>query len=174
MYPDPAQQKRLLSLKETIAEKFSSENWLDLAALTGCLDVVRNHSRLLRSLSWGDEDYPGNVMDVLVSIVSRDPDNLKRIEEYVGGRYEPAAVSVSSIETGRRIYFTPSVFEAPAEDVDSNLVTVMMPFEAGLNPVYNAIQTAASNQCLSCQRVDDIWEHSTVVQDIFSSSSDRV
>ena len=168
MFLDPDQQKSLLPLKERIAAHFTSENWLDLGALTGTLDVVQSHSRLLRSLSFGDEDYAGHVMSVLLSMVGRDPANLKRIEDYVSARFAPGGESVSSIELGRRVYFTPSVFEAPPEPVDPSLVAVMMPFEADLKPVYKAIKAAATARSLKCQRVDDIWQHSTVIQDIFS------
>ena len=149
-------------------DKFTSEHWLELGAMTGCLDIVQNHPRLLRSLSWQDEDYPGNVLEVLVSIVARDTDNFSRMEEFVFSRFEPPAETVSSVEVGRRIYFTPSVFQAPHGGVDPLLVAVMMPFESHLKPVYHAIKAAASNQGLVCQRVDDIWENSTVIQDIFS------
>lgn len=168
MYLDPEQQRRLLPLKAMIAEKFDQANWLELAALTGSLHEVRGHDRLLRSLSWGDPDYAGNVMDVLVSMVTRDPDNLKQIEDYLAKTFEGDGENVSSIDTGRRIYFTPSVFEVPAQPLDRSLVAVMMPFEASFRPVYEAIKTAASMRTFTCQRADDIWEHSTVIQDVFS------
>jgi AbiJ-like protein len=168
MYLDPEQQKRLLPLKERVTANFTSENWLDLGAGTGCLDIVQGHSRLLRSLSFADEDYPSHVMSVLLSMASRDSANLKRIDDYVSARFGHDGETVSSVEVGRRIYFTPSVFEAPAEAVDPSLVAVMMPFEEGLKPVYKAIKAAATAQGLKCKRVDDIWQHSTVIQDIFS------
>jgi AbiJ-like protein len=164
----PEQQRRILPLKELVVDKFTSEQWLELGAMTGCLDIVQSHPRLLRSLSWGDGDYPANVMEVLVSIAEHDPGNFSRIEEYVFSRFEPPADTVSSVEVGRRIYFTPSVFQAPEAGVDPLLVAVMMPFESHLKPVYDAIKAAASVEGLVCQRVDDIWENSTVIQDIFS------
>ncbi len=162
------QQRRLVPLKDLVVEKFTSEHWLELGAITGCLETVQHHPRLLRSLSWDDPDYPGNAMQVLASFIEQDPDNFLRIEQYVQSRFEPAAELVSSVEVGRRIYFTPSVFQAPETAVDPLLVAVMMPFESKLKPVYLAIKAAASEQGLSCKRVDDIWEHSTVIQDIFS------
>ena len=165
---EPEQQRRLLPLKELIADKFTSEHWLELGAVTGCIDIVRNHPRLLRSLSWDDPDYAGNVLEVLVSMVDCDADNLEPIEEYVLLRFGPPGEMVSSMEVGRRIYFTPSVFQAPPEKVDPLLVAVMMPFEESLNIVYTAIKFATNNRGLKCKRVDDIWENSTVIQDIFS------
>lgn len=168
MYLDPDQQKRLLPVKEEITAKFGAEHWLELGALTGSLDIVKNHPRLLRSLSWDDDDYPANVMSVLVDLISRDPASLGRIEEYVRSHFEPEAETVSSVEASRRIYFTPSVFQAPSGGLDASLVAVMMPFDPGLKPVFEAIKSAAVERKLKCQRVDDIWVDSTVIQDIFS------
>lgn len=168
MYLDPEHQRRLLPIKATITEKFDQANWLELAALTGSLNEVRGHDRLLRSLSWGDPDYPGNVMDILVSIVTRDPDNLDQIEAYLAKTFEAEGENISSVDTGRRIYFTPSVFEIPEQPLDRSLIAVMMPFEASFRPVYEAIKEAASIRSLTCQRADDIWEHSTVIQDVFA------
>lgn len=165
---EPEQQRRLLPLKDVVVKKFTSEHWLELGAITGCLDIVQGHERLLRSLSWDDEDYPGNALQVLLSIANRDPENFRRIEEYAYSQFEAPAETVSSVEIGRRIYFTPSVFQAPEKGVDPSLIAVMMPFEPALRPVYKAIKAAASDQGLNCQRVDDIWENSTVIQDIFS------
>lgn len=168
MYLDPAQQKRLLPLKASIVGHFTTENWHDVGALTGCLDLVKGHDRLLRSLSWDDDDYPGNVISVLTSMAGRDPDNLTLIEDYVSSRFASGGISVSGTDTGPRIYFTPSVFQAPDSGVDSRLVSVMMPFESALQPVYEAIKQAATQCGLTCKRVDDIWEDATVIQDIFS------
>ena len=35
MYPDPAQQRRLLPLKEVITKGFDKQNWLEPDAMTG-------------------------------------------------------------------------------------------------------------------------------------------
>ncbi len=62
----------------------------------------------------------------------------------------------------------PSVFTTPREPIQSNLVSVMMPFDSSFTPVYEAIKTACRNLNLECRRADDIWEHSTIIQDIYS------
>jgi hypothetical protein len=49
---------------------------------------------------------------------------------------------------------------------EADLVSVMMPFRAEFNPVYSALQSAATALGLRCSRVDDIWEHHAIVQDI--------
>lgn len=43
-----------------------------------------------------------------------------------------------------------------------------MPFDRNFDGVYGAIKDACWRAGLTCQRVDDIWEHSTLIQDIFS------
>jgi hypothetical protein len=66
---DPKTQKQLLPLRDTIAEHFAQEDWLEPGVLTGTADAVQGHARLLRSLSWGDPDYAGNVLDILLLMV---------------------------------------------------------------------------------------------------------
>ena len=61
----------------------------------------------------------------------------------------------------------PRVFEIPNEQPDSRLVAVMMPFDASFANVYKAIKTACANAGMECERVDNIWEHSTIIQDVF-------
>jgi hypothetical protein len=43
----------------------------------------------------------------------------------------------------------------------------MMPFLAEFNPTYDATRTACAAVNLKCLRADDIWENTTVIQDIF-------
>lgn len=170
MWLSPEDQKRLLPLKAVIEKKFDKGNWLEVAALTGCLPEINGHQRLLRSLLWGDPDYPSQVMDVLTTIASRDAGNIKIIEDYVSGRFPAAGgENVSSMRAERRIYFTPGVFEVPADLlVDRSLVSVMMPFSAAFTSVFDAIKAAAGLQALVCQRADDIWQHSVVMQEVFA------
>ena len=43
----------------------------------------------------------------------------------------------------------------------------MMPFDTSFNPVHAAIREASSSAGYRCLRVDDIWEDSAIIQDIF-------
>lgn len=62
----------------------------------------------------------------------------------------------------------PKVFNVPTHQVvNKNLVSVMMPF-AGFSPVYEAIQSAVTTAGMECIRADELWEHSTIIQDIVS------
>ncbi len=61
----------------------------------------------------------------------------------------------------------PVVFQIPEiEAIDDNLVSAMMPFDAAFAGVYEAIQRAAANLGMQCQRADNIWEHHAIIQDI--------
>jgi AbiJ-like protein len=167
---DPVAGQRVLALKETIAAKFDEANWLELALLTGSIDLVRNHSRLIRSMAWGDQDYPGHVFSVLLDIVERDPENLGRLENYVVGKFEGGGIDISPPQNVavNRIYFRPEAFSVPTDPVEPDLVAVMMPFSPELRPVYEAVSRAAAALGLRCMRADDIWQDAVVIQDIFS------
>lgn len=82
-----------------------------------------------------------------------------------------ASVTPSShevyMESTRHIVFVPQIFKIPEKDVDSQLVSVMMPFGAELNRVYSEIKTQCSIRGLDCYRADDIWNNPTIIQDIF-------
>lgn len=174
-WPDPmltpSIQRQLPRLAEHIVRHFRQSDWLSIGVITGCLELVREHPRLLRSLTWRDPDYEGNALAVLIQIVENSPQNLTMISDYIVQKYPSAreGVNVSSRPIpGREIYFTPSVFEVPAQGVDQTLVAVMTPFAAEYREVYEAIQSAAAFHGLNCRRVDDIWEHAILIQDIFS------
>lgn len=62
----------------------------------------------------------------------------------------------------------PKVFEVPTCKQDPNLIAVMMPFDREFSCVSEAIKDAAKSLSLECKRADDIWEASTIVQDIFN------
>jgi hypothetical protein len=167
----PSIQRQLPSLAEHITQHFKHSDWLSIGVITGCLELVREHSRLLRSLTWKDPDYEGNALAVLIQIVENEPQNLTIISDYLVQKYPSAreGVNVSSRPLpGREVYFTPSVFEIPAQGVDQTLVAVIMPFAAEYRNVYETIQRACAFHRLNCQRVDDIWEHAILIQDIVS------
>ncbi|MBV4537226.1 hypothetical protein [Pseudomonas urmiensis] len=62
----------------------------------------------------------------------------------------------------------PAVFRLPpAQAVDTNLLSAMMPF-AGFDNVWTAIQQVAEFSLMTAQRADSIWEHQEIIQDIVS------
>ena len=63
----------------------------------------------------------------------------------------------------------PTVFNiGEHERIEPALASVMMPFDAAFNSVYESIQAAAANVQLRCRRADDIWENPAIIQDIVS------
>ncbi|MGH8657761.1 MAG: hypothetical protein ACREV4_04565 [Gammaproteobacteria bacterium] len=165
---DTAVGNRLIELRARIVDGFDAGNWEEVGLLTGATEVITRHSRLLRSLSWGDEDYAGNVLTVLRSIVERDPRTLPIIEAYLDQHFPTKSTYVSAKPSERRITFAPYVFQVPDGYVELDLVAVMMPFSMEFTRVYEAIKRATSECSLRCLRADDIWEDTTIVQDIFS------
>lgn len=160
--------KRILALRTQIASNFNAGNWEEIGLLTGSSDVINGHHRLLRSLSWGDEDYDGNVLNVLTTIASQNPAAVQVIENYVRDHFPEEATYISAKPVERRITFAPTVFSVPESEVERDLVAVMMPFGAEFNPVHRAIASACTDSSRRCLRADDIWEESTIMQDVFN------
>ena len=161
-------QKKLLPLKEEIVGQFTPENWNELGILTSSLDLIRNHPRLLRSLGFNDTDYAGHVLDVLIRIVGADDANFNVIQRYVEEKFGNGEVVSIGVPKGRRIVFSPAVFTVPECSPSPDLVSIMMPYRAEFKEVQEAIAKAVQSAHMQCQRADDIWEHSVVIQDVFS------
>jgi hypothetical protein len=85
-------------------------------------------------------------------------------------RTPPASSPLAATELaqGVNIPARPRVFKIPTALPDPNLVAVMMPFAQAFNPVYQAIQRACEAIGLRCDRADNVWEESEVIQDVFS------
>lgn len=63
----------------------------------------------------------------------------------------------------------PTVFRiAQHETIETTLMSAMMPFDAGLTPVFEAIRLAGANMAMRCRRADDIWENAAIIQDVVS------
>ncbi|WP_203329155.1 hypothetical protein [Candidatus Laterigemmans baculatus] len=166
---DPDTGKQIVALKNHIIAGFNDSHWRELGILTNQIDAVNDHPRLLRSLSFGDDDYEGHVLSMLQKMVAADPSYLDIITDYVKTKCPEAGEYISSEgNDARRIVFSPNVFRVPEGNVDRSLVSVMMPFASNFGPVYSSIKSAASSAGLACKRADDIWDDSTVIQDIFS------
>ncbi|WP_183641280.1 hypothetical protein [Pseudoxanthomonas sp. OG2] len=157
-----------MNLREKVVSNFDAANWEEIGLLTGHSKVIDNHPRLLRSLYWGDEDYAGNVLVVLSEIAKKNLAAIAVIEDYVKNQFPEESVFISAKPSERKITFAPSVFSTPDSNVESDLVAVMMPFGAEFSPVHRAIVAASNEVGRRCLRVDDIWEESTIIQDVFN------
>lgn len=102
-------------------------------------------------------------------MAERDARNVEIIEDYVGKEHTEIAQNISSIDNpASRIVFSPSVFRPPIEEPDPRLVSVMMPFHPSYEGVFASVKDAAPNSRLKCVSASDIWEDSTIIQDIFA------
>jgi len=75
-------RQQILVLAKAIDATFSSSEWTEVGYLTGTDQYIDRHPRLLRSLSWGDNDYKGHVLDAVAHMLDADGANLKRLVEY--------------------------------------------------------------------------------------------
>lgn len=63
----------------------------------------------------------------------------------------------------------PKVFSlCDPEQIESVLVSAMMPFSPLFDQVYTALQEISEQYGLRCRRADDIWENPAVMQDVVS------
>lgn len=82
------QRIQLMRVKDFIvSHHFSESDWYNIGVLTNSYAEVDNHPRLLRSLSWGDDDYEGCVVQVLVKMVEKNEENLGGIIAYLKEKF---------------------------------------------------------------------------------------
>lgn len=65
------------------------------------------------------------------------------------------------------IKITPLVFTIPTKTIDKNLVSVMMPLSKDFQDVFDTIKKSCKDAQMDCQRANDIWKNSVIIQDIF-------
>lgn len=63
---------------------------------------------------------------------------------------------------------SPTVFSLPRSQSEPDRIAVMMPFDASFKPVWDALKATAVEGGWTCQRADDIWEDSVVINDVVS------
>jgi hypothetical protein len=81
--PDARPEKILVAVKRAVERIFDAGKWKELAYVLGHPEVLDDHPRLLRSLNWGDDDYPSNVFNVLRELVGGSFENLGAVVEFV-------------------------------------------------------------------------------------------
>jgi hypothetical protein len=159
---------RIIALRELIVGKFKAGDWEEAGLLSGQSDAIDQYPRLLRSLEWGDTDYPANVLGVLRQIAEGDQKAFSIIEQHAHNKVAEGTEYISAKPSKRRITFAPNVFTVPELPQEPDLAVVMMPFSAEFTPIYKAIRRACKTAGLRCLRVDDIWEESIIIQDVFN------
>jgi hypothetical protein len=163
------ERQRLIRLSRIAVKHFNAGDWQILGAETGALPIITGHDRLLRSLSFGDDDYSGNAHGVMFKIVEQNYDNFQVIADYIANAYgDDMEIASTAPGRGKSILFTPSVFDVPASGTERDLIAVMTPFAPPFEAVYESIALAGSSIGMRTLRAKDIWEHSSVIQDVFS------
>lgn len=156
---------RLLRLKEAICEKFTESNWDEMGMVLGCTQIINSEDRLYRSLRFGDPDYEGHVISVLERIARKDVGLVDDVERYVLGKF-----SFEEIKDVYRegIICKPSAFSLPNEPINPRLIALIIPFNAEFDSVTAGIKNVSNDCGMVCERADDIWNDSTIIQDVFS------
>ena len=70
---DSLQRKKVTVITKYAAESFSESDWYALGQLSGKLNVITDHPRLFRSLSFGDPEHEYCVAQVLDTIFNEAP-----------------------------------------------------------------------------------------------------
>jgi hypothetical protein len=100
--------RRIIKPKARIGANFADQHWHEVALLSGHPEIIQNHSRLLRSLSFGDPDYDACILDVLSDMVRLDTKVLDTIDRYIDETFagkENGAEYVSALPAERTITF---------------------------------------------------------------------
>ncbi|SDY65192.1 CHC2 zinc finger domain-containing protein [Citreimonas salinaria] len=157
--PDPL---NLIQIKDIMVDKFDQENFLEIGVVTGWTNHIRRHPRLLRSLSWGDPDYPGNVLDLITAMDEAQDGSIDKLKSYIDSKFSSeyrAATQTTAFSAAKKNLGYQ--FEHPRNDI----IGVMMPF-GGFAPVYEAIKSACETTQLPAKRADEVWNHSVLINDI--------
>lgn len=109
----------MLAMQRAIVAEFNATDWHELGYLTGFHDYIQGHSRLLRSLGFGDDDYGACVFQVLQYFSNHDTRALVAVIEHQ--KIYPhlqQALADKLIELGYQVGQVPAVLpSASASDV---------------------------------------------------------
>ncbi len=73
-------------------------------------------------------------------------------------------ILLTQVRAGSR---TPTLFRIPSQPaVNQGQLSAMMPFGQGFTDVYRAIQIAAAQNIMECNRADDIWDNPAIIDDV--------
>lgn len=79
---DTTTRKKIAVISNYAEGNFSEADWYTLGQITGRLDVVTGHSRLFRSMHFGDDDYTFCVIEVLNQIFDRHEELVEEVIDY--------------------------------------------------------------------------------------------
>ena len=76
------ERKKVSVISKYALDSFDEGDWLTLGQITGKVKEVSGHPRLLRSLSFGDDDYPYCVAEILDVIFSSEPELIEEVVDH--------------------------------------------------------------------------------------------
>jgi len=79
---DAITRKKVAVINKYAVDSFTSSDWLTLGQITGQHEVISDHPRLLRALSFGDEDYSSCAIEVLNKIFDKHEQLVDDVIEY--------------------------------------------------------------------------------------------
>lgn len=162
------QKKRIIRLKKRIVAHFDPGHWAEIGLLTGFKEMIDLHPRLIRSLEWEYDDYADNVLEILNQIGLRKIQALEDIESYLDEHFPEAASGGSAESTWPPSRYAPQSFIEANANVESDLVALIMPFDKAFNSVNDALKAACADAGYRALRPDDIWEKSTIMDEIIN------
>ena len=68
------QRKKISIISKYCISEFQDSDWFEFGQITGSVDKINRHPRLLRALSFGDDDYETCVVEVIDEICSDSPE----------------------------------------------------------------------------------------------------
>lgn len=71
MRPDVTEGQVIQAVVKAAEALLDRSKWMEIGLLTDTLDYIKGHPRLLRSLSWGDDDYLSCVIDTIPVLLGR-------------------------------------------------------------------------------------------------------
>lgn len=140
---------------------FDNGDWQLLAMYLGDYGVIiTGHDRLLRSLHFGDEDYPSCVASVIGQLYNKDPDSLALVEKILADKgvengSHPEAENEKSVNPA-----------SAASNIDFSTAAVMIPFAPQFTDVRKSMAQACQENNLTLKAADDVWEEAILIDDI--------
>jgi hypothetical protein len=176
---DEAAKSELLSFPTLFAYESPCEKPARLGRIVRLRESTGTQFRFDFSLTAGSPPIPPSLIDELAWDLDIDKWEMSRTHwavkdvdllDVLGGALvlskEAAGSGLAAAVPVMEI--APTVFSLPRESREDDLVALMMPFDPGHAPVLQAVREACGRAGLRCVRADDIWEDSTIIQDIFS------
>lgn len=157
---DKKRIERIAGIKRRVVDCFDAGDWEILASFLGDRGgLIMKHQRLLRSLNFGDPDYPACVGEVIAKLAA-DEDTLQLIE---------SMLSQKTDDSGEADVEMSVVHNAGPDQggINFSRATAMMPFSSSFSDIRATIRKACASNGLVLEAADDIWKDSILINDIF-------